>query len=175
MLTGIFPDNCVLPMIKVHERDGRDCAEGLERMREMLARRIDLGKVFTDEAVDHLCRASGGHPRHLMILVRYACTYAPRSVWPRPIDPGVTERAESRLVAEYSRMIPEEHFPLLVRVHLNKTVQNDPEHELMLYNLSVLEYYNGAPPWHDVHPVVRKLPKFQGALERERAKYFGDE
>jgi len=175
VLTGIFPDNCVLPMIKVHDRDGRDCDEGLERMREILTRRIDLRKVLTDEAVDHLCRASGGHPRHLMILVRYACTYAPRNVWPRPIDLGVTERAESRLVAEYSRMIPEEHFPLLARVYLNKTVENDPEHELMLYNLSVLEYYNGAPPWHDVHPVVRGLPKFQQALEHERAKCFGDE
>jgi hypothetical protein len=40
----------------------------------------------------------------------------------------------------------------------------------MLYNLSVLEYLNGPPPWHDVHPAVRRLPKFQEALKREREK-----
>jgi len=38
----------------------------------------------------------------------------------------------------------------------------------MLYNLSVLEYLDGPPPWHDVHPAVRGLPKFQEALKRER-------
>lgn len=40
----------------------------------------------------------------------------------------------------------------------------------MLYNLSVLEYINDAPPWHDVHPAVTKLPKFQEALRDERKK-----
>lgn len=33
------------------------------------------------------------------------------------------------------------------------------EEQLMLYNLSVLEYVNAAPPWHDVHPAVTRLPK----------------
>jgi len=40
----------------------------------------------------------------------------------------------------------------------------------MLYNLSVLEYVNDAPPWHDVHPAVTQLPKFQAALRDEREK-----
>lgn len=105
-----------------------------------------------------------------MILVRYACTYARRDVWPQPITQDVAQRAEARLVAEYSRMIPEEHFPLLARVHRLKTVQNDEAHELMLYNLSVLEYVNAAPPCHDVHPAVTRLPKFQKALHYERRK-----
>jgi len=59
---------------------------------------------------------------------------------------------------------------VLARVHLLKTVQNDEPHQLMLYNLSVLEYVNDAPPWHDVHPAVTKLPKFQEALRDEREK-----
>jgi len=169
-VTAIFPDYQVLPMLKVEERDGGDCAEGLDYLRHILSSRIDLETLFTPEAVEYLCRASGGHPRDLMILVRYACTYAPRNVWPRPITPDVVRRAEARLVAEYGRMIPEGHFPLLARVHLLKTVRNDEAHELMLYNLSVLEYVNGAPPWHDVHPAVTQLPKFQEALRNERAR-----
>lgn len=169
-VTAVFPDYQVLPMLKVRNRDGNDDPAGLGYLRDILASRMDLDVLFTPDAVDHLCQASGGHPRDLMILVRYACTYAPRDVWPRPITPMVTKRAEARLVAEYSRMIPEDHFPLLARVHLLKTVQNDDAHQLMLYNQSVLEYVNGAPPWHDVHPAVAQLPKFQEALPNEREK-----
>ena len=168
-VTSIFPDYQVLPMLKVRNRDGSEYPPGLGYLREILASRMDLRKLFDSGAAEDLCRASGGHPRDLMLLVRYACTYAPRDVWPRPITLGVVQRAESRLVAEYSRMVPEGHFPLLARVHLLKTVQNDEAHQLMLYNLSVLEYVNGAPPWHDVHPAVTKLPKFQRALQDERS------
>ena len=56
---------------------------------------------------------------------------------------------------------------LLARVHRLKAVQNDADHQTMLYNLSVLEYTNGQPAWHDVHPVVLRLPKFKEAWERE--------
>ena len=169
-VTAIFPDYQVLPMLKVRNRDGSDYPPGLGYLRDILASRMDLEVLFTPDAVDYLCRASGGHPRDLMILVRYACTYAPRDVWPRPITLEVLKRAEARLVAEYSRMIPEDHFPLLARVHLLKTVQNDDAHERMLYNLSVLEYVNDAPPWHDVHPAVTKLPKFEEALQNEKER-----
>jgi len=169
-VTAIFPDYQVLPMLKVRNRDGSDYPPGLGYLRDILASRMDLEVLFTPDAVDYLCRAGGGHPRDLMILVRYACTYAPRDVWPRPITLEVLKRAEARLVAEYSRMIPEDHFPLLARVHLLKTVQNDDAHERMLYNLSVLEYVNDAPPWHDVHPAVTKLPKFEEALQNEKEK-----
>ncbi|MBI4771131.1 MAG: ATP-binding protein [Chloroflexi bacterium] len=83
------------------------------------------------------------------------------------MTPAAAERAVRRLVAEFGRMIPEPHFPLLARVHRLKTVQNDADHQAMLFNLSVLEYTNGQPPWHDVHPVVLRLPKFKEAWERE--------
>jgi hypothetical protein len=169
-VTAIFPDYQVLPMLKVRNRDGSDYPPGRGYLRNILASRIDLDALFSPQAVTHLCHISGGHPRDLMILVRYACTYAPRDTWPRPITLDVVRRAEARLVAKYSRMIPEGHFPLLARVHLLKTVQNDDAHQLMLYNQSVLEYINDAPPWHDVHPAVTKLPKFEEALQNEREK-----
>lgn len=151
-------------MIKVHQRDNTPDLQGLSYLRRILAARMDLELLFTPEAVDYLCRASGGHPRDLMILVRQACVYAPGAVWPQPITLEVVKRAEAQLVATYSRMIPEEHYPFLARVYLTKQVQSNEAHELMLYNLSVLEYVNGMPPWHDVHPAVTQLPKFQAAL-----------
>lgn len=169
---AIYPDCPVLPMIKVRDRDGNINTEGLAYLRHILAARIDLEEIFSPKAVDYLCKASGGHPRDLMILVRQACVYAPGDRWPQPIDKDVAQRAESQLVATYGRMIPEEHYPLLAQVHLNKSVKSDEAHELMLYNLSVLEYINGMPPWHDVHPAVTKLPKFQAALEAAREEMW---
>lgn len=163
-LKAVFPQCTVVPMVNVEQREGGPHTEGLARLRKMLARRIDLAVLFTDEAADHLCRACGGHPRDLMRLVTYACIRAPRDRWPQPIDLQAAERAEAELVGEYSRLIPEEHYPKLARVHLRHVVENDADHQLMLYNLSVLEYLNGPPPWHDVHPAVRCLSKFQEAV-----------
>jgi len=168
-LTDFFPHRWVLPMIRIAQPDGGDHPKGLAHLREILARRMDLETLFASEAVDYLCRASGGHPRDLMRLVTYACFHAPSAKWPRPIDLAVAQRAEAELVEEYRRMVPEEHYPKLARVHLRHTVENDTDHLLMLCNLIVLEYPDGPCLWYDVHPAVRCLTKFQEALRRERA------
>ncbi|MFO7633058.1 MAG: AAA family ATPase [Caldilinea sp.] len=163
VLANVFPDYRILPMIKVHTRDNTPAPDGLAKLREILARRIDLSLIFEEEGLEALCTASGGHPRILMTLVRNACTYAANR-FPQPIDANAAERAISRLVSEFSRSIPEDHFPLLAQVYRRKQVNNDDPHRLMLQNLSVLEYMNGAPPWQDVQPVVQRLDKFQEVL-----------
>jgi len=104
-----------------------------------------------------------------MALATYAIEYADERA-PRPVTLAAAERAVGLLVNEFGRMIPEAHFPLLARVHRLKSVQNDADHQTMLYNLSVLEYTNGQPSWHDVHPIVLRLPKFKEAWERESEK-----
>ncbi|MCS6843903.1 MAG: AAA family ATPase [Caldilineales bacterium] len=160
ILTNIFPDCLTLPMIKVSTQDNQPWPAGLAKMRQILAERIELDTVFEEQALDLLCAESGGHPRILMTLVRYACQYATnREV--RPIDANAAERAIGRLTSEYSRSIPEEHFPALAAVFKTKRCKNDDDHRLMLHNLSVLEYMNGLEPWHDVHPSVRRLSKFR--------------
>ncbi len=165
-LTSLFPRHQIVPMVRVIDREGRPAAKGLQRMQDILAQRIDLSMLCEAEAVDLLCANSGGHPRQLMALATYAIEHADENAAP-PITKRAAERAIGRLVNEYSRMIPEEHFDKLARVHTLKTVQNDADHQAMLYNLSVLEYTNGQPAWHDVHPVVLRLPKFQEAWQRE--------
>ena len=171
ILRGIFPDNHVLPMIKTHEpraQGGGESAAGLARLRRILGERLDLDRLFEPGAVDYLCRACGGHPRDLMVLVRHAIDYAEDQA-AQPITLGAVRRAEGRLVAAYSRMVPEAHFPKLARVHLTNEVVNDLDHQQMLYNLSVLEYANGLEPWHDAHPAVQLLARFKQALTDERS------
>ena len=77
-------------------------------------------------------------------------------------------------------MVPENHFEALARVHLTNDIQNDEDHQKMLFNQSVLEYAHedvsaiepesaaDTEPWHDAHPAVQKLARFRKALEDER-------
>lgn len=143
-------------------KDNQPWPDGLEKMHQILAERIDLDAVFEERALEMLCAESGGHPRILMTLVRYACQY-PLNRYPWPIDVNAAERAIGRLTSEYSRSIPEEHFRALASVYTVKRSKNDDDHRLMLHNLSLLEYMNGLEPWHDVHPSVQRLAKFQEA------------
>lgn len=162
ILAGIFPDYAILPMIKTRTRQGEPWAAGLASMCEILGSRIALELMFEPAALDALCELSGGHPRLLMTLVRNACSYANEYDEP-PLNLRAAERAISRLISEYSRSIPEEHFKLLAEVHRHKRVENDDPHRAMLHNLSVLEYMNGNEPWHDVQPAVMRLEKFKDA------------
>jgi hypothetical protein len=164
VLTGIFPDCRVLPMLKTHTPDNQPWPEGLATLRRILAERINLDAMFEERALEMLCAESGGHPRILMTLVRYACEYATNR-YPRPIDANAVERAIGRFTSEYSRSVPEEYFPLLAKVFRAKKCDNDDAYRDMLHNLIVLEYMNGLEPWHDVHPSVQRLAKFRSALD----------
>lgn len=170
ILRGIFPEIRVLPMVKVREKNGGPCAEGLRCLEGILEQRIDLGALVARDAVEHLCRACGGHPRDLMTLVRHSIEYADEAQ-PQPITLDAVKRAEARLIAAFSRTIPEEHFDKLVQVHITKDIPNDQAHQMMLFNQSVLEYANGIEPWHDAHPAVQQLARYQKALDDARTRF----
>ncbi len=161
-LGAIFPDRHVLPMVKTAEhrtrkpwQPGRDLLEG------MLRRRLDVEALFEDGVSAALISGSGGHPRLLMNLVRYALDF----VDDPPVTRGAAHKAMRRLVNDYDRSIPEAHWPLLARVHRDQGVLNDDDHQLMLFNLSVLEYQN-EDRWCDVQPAILQLPQFQAAHQR---------
>lgn len=165
-LIAIFPDRHVLPMVKIAQRSTRKpWKKGRQLLADLIGHRIDLGTLFAKGAVDDLVTMSGGHPRILMILVRYALVDADEP----PVTRKVVARAFRRLVDDYGRSIPEEHWPLLARVAREQTVRNDEAHQLMLFNMSVLEYQN-AERWCDVHPAVRELAPFKAALARLAAE-----
>ena len=67
----IFPDYTILPMVKITEENGRLCEVGRQVLRDVIARRIDVGVIFDNPALlDELVMASGGHVRDLLRLVR---------------------------------------------------------------------------------------------------------
>ncbi len=94
-----------------------------------------------------------------------------------PITLAAVRRAETSLVSDFSRMIPEEYYGLLVAVSRTNEIKRDEDHQKMLYSQSVLEYpkeSDETEPWHDVHPAVQQLKGFREALRNERARFTGE-
>ncbi len=158
-LGAVFPDRHVLPMVEIAERSTQARFDaGQDLLRELLEHRLDLDVVFASNDLDKLIAASGGHPRHLMTLVRYALDF----VDTLPLGEEAIGKAFMRLVNDFDRSIPHYHWPLLVDVHHEQAVKNDADHQQMLFNLSVLEYQNDER-WCDVHPAVLETRAFKEA------------
>jgi hypothetical protein len=164
-LDDIFSQRNVLPMLKIKTQQGATWPEGFSILHTILKKRINLDQIFEEAALNRLSEACGGHPRDLMRLVRSAC-FSAKERYPKPIDEASTRRAIQQLVNDYSRVVPEPYFPLLVEIHRTKSIKNDSDHRSMLHNLIVLEYVNGETPWYDVHPAILELPKFREALNK---------
>ncbi len=163
-LSAIFPDWHVLPMVRLAEhRTRQPWPPGRKLLDDILRQRLDIEALFEEGASDQLISGSGGHPRLLMTLVRYALDF----VDDPPVTRQAAHKAIRRLVNDYDRSIPEHHWPLLARVHHDQAVLNDEDHQLMLFNLSVLEYQNDER-WCDVQPAILQLPVFGAALARVR-------
>jgi hypothetical protein len=162
-LTGAFPSNAILPMIKVQEKNGAPCELGRNLLYQVAKERIDVQNLFNKDVVEFLAEKSGGVLRDFVRLLAYTIEIAQANGGRIPIDKTIAERAFHRLVNEYGRVVPEKNLSLLANVAKSKKVLNDADHQAMLYNLIVLEYMNGDR-WCDVHPAVRDLSDFQDAL-----------
>lgn len=158
---GRRPD--VLPMVKILQRTGTDDAAGMAAMRTIVQRRLAAARVpeetafDTDETLDYLCRMSGGHVRNLLILIRTACAAAGAL----PLGRGVVEQAVRGMSNDFERALNRpEFFAVLQQIEQSHALPGSDHDQLLLYNLSVLEYLNGAA-WYAVNPAVRALEKFQ--------------
>jgi len=164
-LAGAFPNYEILPMIKVEEQDGSPCRVGIDLLCDVAGKRIDVHSLFQKGVVDFLAEKSGGMLRDFIRLLGYTVELAQADGGKIPISKKLAEKAFRRLINEYGRMVPDEHFDLLAKVAKNKQVRNDDHHQAMLYNLSVLEYMNGDR-WCDVHPAVREISEFKNAWSK---------
>lgn len=163
---------CVLPMVKIADRSGKD-ADGLKVMRDLVDKRlaaagINRAAAFdTDETLDYLCRKSGGHMRNLLILLRAACTDAGHL----PLTLQVAERAVRGMSTDFERALnAPAYFEVLRSVQKTRALPGSPDDQLLLYNLSILEYLNAAA-WYAVNPAILLLEKFGPArAPRPKAK-----
>jgi hypothetical protein len=160
----------IVPMVNPYEfvagKEALDyCETGLDALESLLERRMDTQKIFADlEIMFDLIRASGGHVRHLMQMVREACLTAigrAHSV----VETEDAVYAINQLQFSFEREMPDTYYPAIAETYRSKRAPKDNLGQAILFNTSVLEY-NGKQRWNYPHPTVMKIDAFQQALKQ---------
>lgn len=154
-------DPQVLPMVKIAEPDGTVYRAGVEKLTDMVSRRLDLRAVFGDasaETLDALRRNSGGYPRDLLRLVREVL-YDARSF---PVTTADVERVLNRASHAYGLVIRDADLDVLTEVARTHTVPRGDAARIahfggLLQQWLILAYRNGDE-WYHIHPLVRRAP-----------------
>ncbi|HYX16242.1 MAG TPA: ATP-binding protein, partial [Nostoc sp.] len=159
----------IVPMVNIYEFERDRChlnynQTGLEAVASVIEKRVDIDAVFESrqELLD-LAKASGGHVRQLMQMMRTACQTASTRKHPKIIGEDIIYAVKQQQFS-FERFIPEEHYAFLAQVCITKNVSKDDIGQLMLFNTSVLEY-NGDKRWNYPNPVVKQNEFFQKAIE----------
>ncbi|WP_291994583.1 ATP-binding protein [Candidatus Accumulibacter sp. ACC003] len=155
LLGGKLDADMVLPMIKLHERDGSRCQAGWTALTRLLLLRADRCLFAADAEIEQLAEHSGGHPRELLRLLRLCCEVADDL-----IDGAVVQRAIAQLAADYRYFLRPSDYALLVAVDANPAQGgNDEAAQDLLHRLALMQYNDGR--WRRSHPVVRTLEGYQ--------------
>ena len=162
----------IVPMVNIYEFE-RDSCElnynevSLNAMASLVERRVEVDQIFESrEQLLELAKASGGHVRQLMQMMRTACITASGRSHAKIRAEDVTYAVKQEQF-NFERFIPQNHYPVLAQVYLTKNINKDEISELILFNLSVLEY-NGKNRWNYPNPVVKQNEEFQKALRDAR-------
>lgn len=166
----------VLPMIMVRNRDGQVCQPGVDKLKELISRRI---QPFTNLSIDtsifdkpetrlQLCLMSGGHVREMMLLMQTAIDWTD--------DLPIASAAVQRAITEarnntYRSAVDDDDWIKLAQVSRSKSIPNDEEYRDLLFRRCLLEYREVTSKreivrWHDVHPLIKGISEFQKSLEK---------
>lgn len=151
----------VLPMVPVQLRQGGDCPEGMVLLQQMVmarafpdvnsAQRLDLiPQVFDSPAtLEQLCRASGGHVRNLLMLIRKCIEDKDP-----PLSHDCIEKAIQASQNQLNGTINNDEWKLLRQVRQTKTIAGLEQYQTLVRNLFVFEYQDDDGPWFDVNPIL---------------------
>lgn len=164
----------ILPMVPVRERNGSECQEGMDLLREMVlvrafpnqtsAQRLELiTEVFdTPESLDRLCQISGGHLRNLLGLL-FGCL--------RQMDPPISRDVLEGVIREsrdyLTSSIDDEEWELLFQVVQQQTVKGDAEYTTLLRSMFVYEYRDRDGNWFAINPALEETQRFQSWLKQQ--------
>lgn len=161
LLHASLETDLVLPMIKLQDQEGRRFDIGWDCLRDMLLRRADRS-VFAEEAtIDRLVEMSGGHPREMLRLLKYACEAADGD----KLDAAAVENAVKTLASEYRYFLASEDYALLATADAGREQDgNEGRVGDLLLRCALLQYNDGS--WRRSHPVVRLLSGYLRAKQQ---------
>ncbi|PZO47878.1 MAG: hypothetical protein DCF15_18485 [Phormidesmis priestleyi] len=168
-ITNSFGEPHVVSMVNVYELARNQCdlgynTAGPDCLAQIIQKRVDAVALFesSQELLD-LVKASGGHVRQLMQMMRDACrTASTRKHSKIQVDDVLYATKQQQF--GFERSVPDDHYPLLAKVCMTKNITKDEPGQLMLFNTSVLEY-NGLDRWNYPNPAVLQSELFKAALQ----------
>ena len=142
----------IMPMIKLHLIDGRECTEGMQTIRKIVEMRADLS-LFDGNSLNLAIEKTGGCLRDLFNVIRTAATFARRGKKDK-IEEDMVLIALEKIKSDITRRIEGKQHDFLVEIYngMHMKIQDKPMLLQMMQANAVLEY-NGKR-WHDVHPLV---------------------
>lgn len=155
-----------VPMVKMREcaaRGNADYERGIQKVVEMLARRIDFDALFEDgaSAAAEIARWSGGVLRDALFLAHQSLLTVDSPRVPR----ANVESVFNEFVASRSTMLSESwgaHLRSIDERNRFPESCDDATRFEMLRGAHVLQYRNGDPePYFVVHPAVKRCAIFQ--------------
>jgi hypothetical protein len=169
-LGGLFDGSpAVLPMVKICDPDGTPYAVGMEKLVDLVRRRVrDLARVFgedLDTTLVPLLHASGGYPRDLLRMVRQVLIDA-RAFPATGVD---VQRVIDELSRQYAFVVRGTNLPLLKQIATTHAMPQEDAEQVaafgrLLERWLVLAYRNGDE-WYDLHPLVRRAPIVRAHLD----------
>ena len=168
-ITNSFGEPHVVSMVNVYELERDQCdldynAQGPKCLTQIIEKRVHIDELFeSPQEVLDLVRASGGHVRQLMQMMRNACRTASTRKHAKIQAEDVLYAIKQQQFG-FERFVPDEHYPLLAKVCMSKNITKDETGQLMLFNTSVLEY-NGLDRWNYPNPAVLQSELFKAALQ----------
>ena len=165
-----FDNFNIMPMINIYELERDRCdlnynKTNLDAVASVIEQRVDIDAVFESrQDLLELAKASGGHVRQLIQMMRTACSNA-NSERHSKIQAEDVIYAIKQEQFNFERILREEDYPILAKVCLSKDVNKDETGQLLLFNTSVLEY-NGNNRWNYVNPVIKQINAFQKSPSR---------
>ena len=145
--------------VKVRERDGSDCREGIDLLRQVLARRAPGGdpERLLGDQVDRVIRASGGLFRDLFRLVSALLLKDGRL----PVSVTEINEVERQQRSHIATGLSEEQWEILATVKKTHQLRAPRGHLAEAWALQalgyVLCYRNGEVDWFGVHPLLDPL------------------
>lgn len=160
----------ILPMVNIYQFDRHKIDlqynnRHLWAMADIINKRVNVDILFDskEELLLKIAKASGGHVRQLMRIMRTVCFTAGSRGHSKinvdDVDYGIKQEQFS-----FERVIPHEHYQILAEVCHSKNLENKETAQDVLYNTSVLEY-NGSNRWNYVNPVIKHSDLFKEALK----------
>jgi hypothetical protein len=162
-------DPKVLPMVSVRLREGRECAEGMKLLRQMVLARAfpdfdpqqrlqTIPEIFDNpETLDRLCHVSGGHVRNLLrLLNRWIQLEKQLPLSRERLDDVIRERRN-----QLSLRIDDQEWDLLRQVAQSKQVSGDENYNRLIRSMFVFEYRDRDGSWFDINPILLEAKQLQ--------------